>query len=183
MREPVKMLALTAFFSALTAVGAFIRIPTPWMAITLQTFFVLLSGILLGPKYGALSQIVYVALGLIGLPVFTEGGGFSYVLKPSFGFTLGFIASSFVTGLLMKKSRSFFRLLLACLAGHVTIYLIGLPYMAAVLNLYLKAEMSFLNLLMAGLVPFLLGDAVKILLAALVSGPLIKLLSRIAPAS
>ncbi len=88
-----KMLLLTALFAALTAVGAFLKIPIPPVAITLQTLFMVLAGLLLGAKYGALSQLVYVALGLVGLPIFTQGGGFSYVLMPSFGFLLGLIPS------------------------------------------------------------------------------------------
>ena len=66
-----RALILTALFAALTAVGAFLRIPFPIAPITLQVFFTAMAGVLLGPRYGALSQLVYVVLGLIGLPVFT----------------------------------------------------------------------------------------------------------------
>ena len=68
-----RMLLLTALFAALTAIGAFLKIPTPWSSFTLQVFFVCMAGVLLGPKYGALSQLVYIALGLMGLPIFTTG--------------------------------------------------------------------------------------------------------------
>jgi len=93
-RERIKMLVLCAMFTALTVLGAYIRIPTPISSFTLQLLFVFLSGVLIGPKYGPLSQLIYVALGLIGIPVFIGGGGISYVLQPAFGFTIGFIASS-----------------------------------------------------------------------------------------
>ena len=87
----VQMLVLTPLFTALTAIGAFIRIPTAWVSFTLQIFFTFLAGILLGPGWGALSQLIYVLLGLIGVPVFTEGGGFGYVFHFTFGFLLGLI--------------------------------------------------------------------------------------------
>ena len=79
------LLILTALFAALTAVGAFIKIPFLCSAITLQFFFTALAVVLLDAKYGALSQFVYVALGLVGLPIFTAGGGFGYLLYPTCG--------------------------------------------------------------------------------------------------
>ena len=79
-------LILCALFTALSAIGAFIRIPVPLVPFTLQITFTTLAGLLLGSKKGAISVAVYVLMGLIGIPVFTQGGGFSYVLKPSFGF-------------------------------------------------------------------------------------------------
>ncbi|MBS3969060.1 MAG: biotin transporter BioY, partial [Clostridia bacterium] len=80
----VYKITLVAMFASLTAVGAFIKIPIPYLPITLQVFFVFLAGILLGPRLGALSQIVYLTLGLVGLPIFAEGGGLGYVFHPSF---------------------------------------------------------------------------------------------------
>ena len=94
-----RMLLLTALFAALTAIGAFLKIPTPWSSFTLQVFFVCMAGVLLGPKYGALSQLVYIALGLMGLPIFTAGGGLGYVFQPTFGFLLSYIPAAFVIGL------------------------------------------------------------------------------------
>ena len=82
MRFPVRIMTLSALFAVLTALGAFIRIPFPLVPITLQTFFVFLSGTLLGSRAGALAQVLYVGMGLIGLPVFTGGGG-SPVHSPS----------------------------------------------------------------------------------------------------
>ncbi|HOO47090.1 MAG TPA: biotin transporter BioY, partial [Deltaproteobacteria bacterium] len=84
-----RLLSLIPICSALTAAGAFIKIPIAPVPITLQNFFVILSGIILGPKAGALSQIVYIIIGLIGLPVFSGGGGPSYIFKPTFGYILG----------------------------------------------------------------------------------------------
>ena len=88
-RSTVLPLVLTALFAALTAIGAFLRIPAGEISFTLQVFFTSMAGILLGPWWGAASQVVYVLLGLIGLPIFTEGGGLMYLAKPSCGFLLG----------------------------------------------------------------------------------------------
>ena len=96
MRNHTRMLILCALFAALTAVGAFLRLPAGAMSITLQFFFTAMAALLLGPRWGALSQIVYVALGLAGLPVFTQGGGPGYVFQPSFGFLLGLIPAAWV---------------------------------------------------------------------------------------
>ena len=78
-RSTVLPLVLTALFAALTAIGAFLRIPAGEISFTLQVFFTSMAGILLGPWWGAASQVVYVLLGLIGLPIFTEGGGLMYL--------------------------------------------------------------------------------------------------------
>ena len=87
---------LVALFAALIAVGAFIRVPVPLVPFTMQTFFVVLAGMLLGKKLGAASALVYLAIGLIGIPVFTQGGGIGYVLKPSFGDMIGFIVAGYI---------------------------------------------------------------------------------------
>ena len=91
MHQKTKMLARAALLAALTAVGAFIKIPLGYSSITLQFFFTAMAGCLLGPYWGAASQGVYVLLGLVGLPIFTLGGGFGYVLQPTFGFLLWLI--------------------------------------------------------------------------------------------
>lgn len=175
-----RTLALTALFAALTAVGAFLRIPFFYSAITLQFFFTALSGVLLGAKYGAASQAVYVALGLAGLPVFASGGGPSYLLQPTCGFLFGLIPAAWVTGRIAGGGRSARRVLPACLAGLAALYAVGLPYLAAVVNLYLGGSLSARAVFLTYLLPCLPGDAVKI--AAVVSlAP--KLLPRIRSAA
>ena len=109
------MLVLTALFAALTAVGAFFKIPFALAAISLQFLFTAMAGILLGAGYGALSQLVYVLIGLVGVPIFALGGGFSYVLHPTFGFLLGLIPAAWVIGRLARSTRSFWRIALAAL--------------------------------------------------------------------
>jgi len=78
-------------FVAMIVVGAFIKIPVPIVPFTLQFLFTMLAGILLGGKDGCRAVVIYIFLGLIGLPIFAEGGGFAYIFKPSFGYIIGFI--------------------------------------------------------------------------------------------
>ena len=85
-----RSLVYCALFTALIAVGAFIKIPIPVVPFTLQYLFTMLAGILLGSRLGSLSVLAYMILGLIGLPIFSEGGGIGYVFKPSFGYIIGF---------------------------------------------------------------------------------------------
>lgn len=161
-----RKLVYTALLAALTAAGAFLRIPLGFSSITLQFLFTAMAGVLLGAGGGALSQAVYVGLGLMGLPIFTTGGGLGYVLQPTFGFLLGLIPSAAVIGALTRRSASSGRIVLACIAGLAVLYAVGIPYMALILNGYMGKGMTPAALLWAYMVPFLPGDAVKIAVTA-----------------
>ena len=91
-------MAAVGLMAALTAAGAFIRIPLPNVPITLQLPFVCIGSAYLGGRRGAASQAIYLAVGLMGFPVFAKGGGPQYVFEPSFGFLLGFIPGAFIIG-------------------------------------------------------------------------------------
>ncbi len=160
-----KHLVLTALFAALAAVGAFLKIPIPIPgipAITLQFFFTAMAGILLGAKYGAISQAVYVLLGLVGLPIFTNGGGFSYVFQPSFGFLIGLIPSAWVIGKLCAKTTTFWPMVLGLVAGLAVLYVFGTPYMGIILNAYMGKGLSVWQIVRSGCLIYLPGDALKI---------------------
>ena len=161
-----RKLVYTALFAALTAAGAFLKIPLGVSSITLQFLFTAMAGVLLGTGGGALSQAVYVALGLLGLPILTAGGGFGYVLQPTFGFLLGLIPAAAVIGAMTRRSSSPVRIALACVVGLAVLYAIGVPYMALILNGYMGKGMSVSGLLWAGMLPFLPGDAIKIVITA-----------------
>ena len=157
------MLVLTALFAALTAIGAFFKIPFALAAISLQFLFTAMAGILLGAGYGALSQGVYVLIGLVGVPIFALGGGFSYVLQPTFGFLLGLIPSAFVIGKLAKRPLTFRGTALAMLA---VLYAIGVPYMALIANAYLGKGLTFWQVIKNGMLIYLPGDLLKIALGS-----------------
>jgi biotin transport system substrate-specific component len=173
MKNHVSMLVLAGLFAALTAVGAFLHIPVGLVSVTLHFLFTALAGILLGPKWGAVSQLVYVALGLIGLPVFTMGGGPGYLLQPSAGFLLALIPSAWLIGFLCHgRPLTVPRICAACVAGDAVLYLIGLPYMALILNVYLDRQLPLSTLLWTGMAVYLPGDALKIAAAAVLAPPL-----------
>ncbi|MDK2992123.1 MAG: biotin transport system substrate-specific component [Clostridiales bacterium] len=165
-------MTLAALFAALTAIGAFIRIPMVPVAISLQLFFVMLAGLILGPKLGALSQIIYIAIGLIGIPIFTEGGGPAYVLKPSFGYLIGFIATAYISGWLSRptgdKKVGFIHIMAALTAGILADYIIGVPYMYLVVTYYIGGSMTIGTALTSGFLIFLPGDIAKAIAASLI---------------
>lgn len=168
MRFSARTMTLTALFAVLTAVGAFIRIPFPLVPMTLQTLFVFLSGAILGSKRGALSQVLYVGMGLIGLPVFTGGGGPQYILHPTFGYLLGFIAGAWVIGFITERleKNSFPFYLAACLAGTAVIYTVGTAGLYLNLNHVAGKAVTLRQVIEFGAVPFIAGDILKMLGAA-----------------
>ena len=123
--DMTRNMVLAALFAALTAIGAFLQIPTGPVPITLQFLFTALAGLLLGWKWGAISQLLYVGIGLLGLPVFTQGGGIGYVLQPSFGFLLGLIPAAAVIGALTARRTGYLTVLAAVLVGDLILYAVG----------------------------------------------------------
>ena len=162
-----RTMILCALFAALTAVGAFFKIPFALAAISLQFLFTAMAGVLLGAGYGALSQAVYVLIGLVGVPIFALGGGFSYIFQPTFGFLLGLIPCAYVIGKLAKRPLTFWRTALSMLAGLAVLYAIGVPYMALIANGYLGKGLTFWQVIRRGMLIYLPGDLLKIVLGSL----------------
>lgn len=164
MRKTTAMI-LSALMAALTAVGALIRIPMPVSSFTLQVFFTALAGCLLGSRWGAVSQMLYVLLGVLGLPVFTAGGGPGAFFHPTSGFLLGMIAMAWVVGKITEqKGVRFKTALLACLAGLGVLYIIGLPWLHFLMNLH--SQWSVSQTMIGGMLVFLPADLLKSVLAA-----------------
>ena len=150
-------LVLCALFTALIAVGAFVPCPAAYRYAA--NAFVLWR-LVLGPGPGAASAAAYAALGLMGLPIFTQGGGLGYVFKPSFGYIIGFILGAWLAGYIAhrKKDPSYLRLVAAGLAGLAPIYLLGLAYFWGVMTFYTKTGIGLWTLLASGLLTTLPGD-------------------------
>ena len=166
---------LASMFGAATAAGAYIMIPLPLVPITLQTLFLNLAAALLGGRLGALSQVVYVLIGIIGLPVFAGGkAGFGVVLGPTGGYLIGFIAAGYVVGKLieLKENPGFIWTACAMLIGMIVIYGCGITQLSIV------ARLSVGKAVAVGALPFLIGDGIKILAAVFLS---IKLKNIITP--
>ena len=176
-----RKLVYVALFAALPAAAAFLRLPLGMVSVTAQFLVTAMAGALLGGKWGAVSQGVYVALGLLGLPIFTMGGGIGYVLQPTFGFLLALTPAAWVIGHVAGVQATPRRMVVACLAGLALLYAVGLPYMALILNGYLRQNLPFSRLMMVGCLPFLPFDAVKVLLAAIVCPAVQRRLRHIAP--
>ena len=158
-------LVYAALFGALTAAGAFIVIPLPPVPMTAQTFFMNVAALLLGGPLGAASQLIYVMLGVVGMPVFAGGkAGLGVLFGPTGGYLLGFIIAAFVVGTVnkIKKNAGTLWNIFSMTIGMLIIYMLGS------LQLALVAKMSFTKALTVGVLPFLPGDVIKILLAAAV---------------
>ncbi len=166
-------MALCALFIALMVMGTFIRIPTPFALITLQTQIALLAGICLGSGWGSLSILLYVFLGLIGVPIFAGGGGFAYVFQPTFGYLIGFAVAAAVSGAIIRdRTCAPKRIFLGLGIGLATVYIVGVAYSALILTVYLKESMLLTEFLLGYVFVTLPKD---VILAAL-SVPLIKCL-------
>ena len=140
----VQTLTLCGLFTALVAIGAFIQITIPVqplpMHFTLQFYFALLAGFILGGKHGSLSVGIYLLIGLCGVPIFASGGGPSYLLRPTFGFLLGFLFTAAVVGWLTEcfHPRHIFAYLGISMAGFTVMYLSGNLYYYFVSNYILS---------------------------------------------
>ena len=178
--EKTKNLVLCALFVALISAGAFIRIPVPVVPFTLQFLFTTLAGLLLGGRLGAVSVGVYIAVGLAGIPVFTEGGGIFYVLKPSFGYIVGFAAAAYVTGTIARRSPhpGFRRLLAACFAGLGVVYLFGMGYCYLISNFYLGTSLGLWPLFLYCFLLAVPGDIILCIVSAVLGRRLIPALGR-----
>lgn len=131
-----KNLMYCSLFTALIAVGAFIKIPIPVVPFTLQFLFTTFAGLLLGSKRGTISVVAYMVLGLVGLPIFSEGGGIWYVFKPSFGYIIGFCIGTYVTGLMAErmKEKTIPGYLAANFTGLLIVYAVGMIYYYLICN-------------------------------------------------
>lgn len=157
----LRQIILCALFTALIAIGAFIRIPVPVLSISLQTLFTTLAGLLLGSRLGCLSALCYMIVGLMGVPVFTEGGGLGYILRPSFGYIIGFCIGTFITGKIAQKAckPSYGRLLAAGFSGMAAIYLCGLMYYYVICNYVINTPIAIWPLFLHCFIMVAPGDA------------------------
>ncbi len=164
----VRRLIYVSLFTALIAVGAFIKIPVPVVPFTLQFLFTTLAGLLLGCKDGSMCVGVYILLGLLGIPVFAEGGGLLYLLKPSFGYIIGFFIAAYVTGMLAKQLARFTvkRLLIINFIGLFIVYAIGIFYYYIIGNYIINTPIGVWTLFIYGFVLAVPGDICLCVIAA-----------------
>ncbi|MCL1790753.1 MAG: biotin transporter BioY [Peptococcaceae bacterium] len=164
-KNTIRITVYCALFTALIIIGGYISIPAGPVPLVLADFFVMLAGIVLGARYGAVSVAVYLGLGAIGLPVFAGGrAGLAVLWGPTGGFLVGYLLAVVVIGLIMGTSsgkgfsgKGFrVRLILALVAGNGMLYLCGVPWLKTV------SHMSWPVALATGVMPFLPGLILKI---------------------
>ena len=162
--EKLRWLLLSAIFAALTAVLSQLTIPLPLIPITGQTLAVGLTATILGSRYGAVAMFIYMLLGAIGLPVFSEAkGGLQVILGPSGGYIYGFLITAYITGLILEKTRfTLINAMIANLVGMFVTLFFGVIHLKAVLDLSWPEAMA------AGVTPFLLVGVIKAVLASVI---------------
>lgn len=192
MRKGARSITTCAILLALIVVGGFIRIPVGAVPITLQTLFVLLAGGIGGKRIGALAVVIYIAMGLIGIPIFSGGGGITYVLYPTFGYLIGFIFAALIAGV----AKSGFKKRLVCnLIGVVVIHLIGVWYFYFAANfalqfrdalmqtiadnpIYAGAEVGLWQAFLTGSLIFLPIDIISAIISALIANKVYPLINK-----
>ncbi|MEZ6853652.1 biotin transporter BioY [Halodesulfovibrio aestuarii] len=149
-----------ALLAALIAVGALIQIPISPVPITLQIFFIVLAGYILGPVGGAVAMLLYILAGIIGLPIFAGGkAGFAVLFGPTGGYLLGFVGTAYIAGI-GKHSKNNVMPLVWGLLGLAFVYGIGF------LRLKFVLDISFAKAAAIGIIPFIWSDLIKIAAAA-----------------
>ena len=164
-RSAINNVALILSGAVFTAYAAQLVIPMWPVPITAQTLAVLLVGSVLGATRGAISLIVYFSMGAVGLPVFSAATSLSF--GPTFGYIVGFVAAAALVGYLSQRGwhKSVAGVLGSFAIANSVIYLFGLPWLAFVLG-SLGAANDLASVAAAGLAPFILGDVIKMTLAA-----------------
>ena len=155
-----------SMFGALTAIGALISIPLQPVPIVLSNLFLNIAAALLGGPLGALSQVIYIFLGGLGLPVFSGGkAGFGVLLGPTGGYLVGYVIGAYLIGKLVKRKKApgFAWLVFAMAAGLSVIYTVGVAQLSIVAKLPLEKALAL------GVLPFLPGDVLKIIAAAMIT--------------
>ena len=175
-----RQITMTALFVALVAVGVFIKIPIPYLPFTLQLLFTTLAGLILGSRLGGMSVLMYLILGLAGIPIFTEGGGLMYVVKPTFGYLLGFAIGAFVAGRMVETSvtLTFKRLLAASFVNLAIVYGVGMIYLYEIKDLYLAKPIGLDVLFIYCFALPVIPDIFLCILAAVIAKRLLPILKR-----
>lgn len=172
--RPARRIALVGLFAALTAVGAQVQAPLPFspVPVVLSNFFALLAGLVLGPRLGATTQAVYVLLGVVGVPVFAGmHGGPQVLVGPTGGYLVGFILAAAAAGALRGSGVSAGRAIAAAAVGAALIYVTGVPWLIHVIGLQWPgmSGAGLRKVLVVGVLPFLPGDAFKVVVAGLIT--------------
>ncbi len=171
-----KVLIRVSLLVALIAIGGKIVIPVPIVGyFTLQLTFVLLAGILLGKRNGAIAASIYCFGGLLGIPWFAAGGGISYVLRPTFGFIVAFIFASYLVGYFRERSASMASLIFGAVIATIMVWVLGVIYLWGINTLYLGTSIAFIPLVLSIFSVSFYADLLLTIPVALVGKRVIKI--------
>lgn len=155
-----KHLIFVALFAALIAIGAQIRVPIGPVPFTLQMPMVLLTALILGSRLGALSTIIYLLVGLIGVPVFAGSGGIGAFISPSFGFVLGFIPAAYVAGIGVREGQPMYQSIIYTYLAILVTFIFGASYFVFVMNVLIGTPVGVIEALMITVIPFAIKDLI-----------------------
>ena len=163
--QQLRNMVYASLMAALTAAGAYIAVPIGPVPIVLQNLFVTLAGLLLGARWGLISMAVYLVAGAIGLPVFAGGtGGLAKFVGPTGGYLIGFAAAAWLVGAISERGRGKVTVdIFAMVLGHLVIFAIGVPWLKMITG------MSMAKAISVGMLPFLIGDVLKIAAAVAIA--------------
>lgn len=163
----IKDLSIMAICLSVLVICSKISFNIGIISLTLQTFAVIIISILLKWKKASIVFITYIIMGLVGIPVFSTGGGFDYILKPSFGFIIGFLVASIIIGIPFGKNK--YMVIIKSLIGLLVLDIIGMVYMYIILKFYLASpSVDVLYVIEVGFLPFIIKDLISTVLAALI---------------
>ncbi|MBU7007833.1 biotin transporter BioY [Phosphitispora fastidiosa] len=178
MKISVKEMALVSMFAALACAGGLILrfggdVVVPF---SILPFVTMLAGVLLGGRLGALSMMVYLVIGFLGIPVFATApyGGVTYLVKPTAGFLFGFVGAAYVTGKVSERigKNTMWSYIIASFAGIGVLYLVGIPYFYILMNFYLGKAMTAWTVIQYVFVPFILSDLIKAVVVSVIAVPI-----------
>lgn len=179
MKKTTTSAVFTALFAAIICAGSIMAIPIGPVPIVLQNAFAVMAGLLLGPLQGAGAVALFLLAGLLGLPVFSGGrSGFAIIAGPTGGYLAGYFLAALLAGFILKlatpdiKKQSLIAIICATVAGFAFIYIPG------IIGLKLKLDLTFKDALLKGLVPFLVGDLLKIIALVPITAKLRPIIAR-----
>ena len=173
-RFSAKEMTTMALLAALLCVSSYISIQLPFslVPITAQTIIINITALLLKPKRASLTVIIWILLGVVGLPVFSGGkGGFGVLAGATGGYIIGYLAAVIVMSLIKGRNNTFKRNLICVFIGIPIIYIFGAPWMMMVTGVGVKAA------ILTGVIPYLPGDVLKCILSVIIAKPLYKVVS------
>lgn len=160
----LRMMVFASLFTALIIIGGYISFPIPLspVPIVLSDFFTMLAGLFLGASWGVASVGLFLFLGTLGLPVFAGGkAGLAVLFGPTGGFLFGYLIGALIIGLISEKGKpSFIKDLVALIVGNIIFFGMGIPWLKLVL------KVTWGKALALGLLPFVLGNVIKVIIAA-----------------